>query len=84
MNETTNTRLFEGKSSNGDIHEALENAVMSAKEGLTTDFVEWTLSNISGRYGGYIIARDLTITIKAKPYQSSEDAVDGGELPRGI
>lgn len=62
----TESRKFEGTSSYGDIYEALDNAVAAAKDELLTDLVEWKLNNLSGVYGGFVGAKDLTITIEAK------------------
>ncbi|HEX8396260.1 MAG TPA: hypothetical protein VF644_02360 [Pyrinomonadaceae bacterium] len=78
MEENTTTKQFEGKSNQGDIYEALDNAIEAAKQGLRTTLVEWTLSKVSGVYGGFVPARDLTVFIEARSYQGSGE---GNEQP---
>lgn len=68
--ENNNTDLFEGKSSHGDIYGALENAIGQAKGELSTDLVNWTLHSVSGTYGGFVGAKDLTVSITASQFQS--------------
>ena len=71
MEGNTTTNNFEGKSSRGDLYEALDNAVENAKRELTTDFVEWTLRKVSGAYGGFVNAKDLTVLIEASVSKGS-------------
>ena len=58
--------VFEGKSSNGDIQEALAAAIAAAKSGLTTDLVVWQLDEVSGEDGGFVGVRDVTVKIHAQ------------------
>jgi flavin-binding protein dodecin len=57
---------FTGTSKNGDIQEALANAIGAAKDGLKTDLVRWTLDEISGEDGGFVLVRDITVKINAR------------------
>lgn len=57
-------RHFSGTSTRGDFSEAVGLAVEEAKATLTTDFVAWTFVSISGRYGGFALQTDLTVTIE--------------------
>lgn len=54
-----------GTSQTGDITEALENAVENAKDALRSEFVAWRLDAIEGKYGGFVGAKDLEVTIVA-------------------
>lgn len=64
---------FEGKSKNGDIQEALADAIAAAKTGLITDFVRWRLEQLSGEDGGFIPVRDVIVKIHARGPSESED-----------
>ena len=68
----TDSRKFDGTSSYGDIYEALDNAIAAAKDELMTDLVEWKMNRLSGVYGGFVCAKDLTITIEAKVPEITE------------
>lgn len=57
--------IFEGKSTNGNIEEAIEIAVELAKESLQTDFVIWKLLDVQGKYGGAVLQRHLTVRVSA-------------------
>lgn len=57
--------IFEGKSTNGNIEEAIEIAVELAKESLQTDFIIWKLIDVQGEYGGYLHQTHLTVRISA-------------------
>ena len=58
--------IFEGKSTNGNIEEALEAAIAAAKGGLHTDLVVWQLEQVSGENGGFVGVRDVTVSIHAQ------------------
>ncbi len=57
---------FEGKSTTGNLEEAIINAIAKAKENLKTDFVEWKLETTGGENGGIANANILNVSIKAK------------------
>ena len=59
-------RKFKGTSKNGDIQEALAIAIAAAKDGLKTDLVRWTLEEVSGEDGGFVLVTDVTVTINAR------------------
>ena len=65
MNEVDEDRLFEGFSNSGDFSEALEDAVVKAKEALKSTLVEWRFVAASGSHGGFIQARSLRLVISA-------------------
>lgn len=67
-------RTFEGQSANGDIQEAIENAVELAKSELHTELVEWNLHKIAGQYGGIVGAKYLTVTIEVNDPDPSDAA----------
>ncbi|HLM60405.1 MAG TPA: hypothetical protein VK308_06365 [Pyrinomonadaceae bacterium] len=79
MKENATAQNFEGKSNRGDIYEALENAVDIAKQSLRTDFVEWALITISGGYGGFVGAKDLTVSIEATSSRLSKESDNAGQ-----
>ena len=56
---------FTGSSPNGDFHEALRAAIAAAKEGLSSSYVSWRLTNIFGQNGGVVDQDDLSVTISA-------------------
>jgi len=64
---------FEGTSKNGDVQEALAEAIAAAKDGLRTDFVRWRLEELTGEDGGFVLVRDVTVRIHAKSPSESED-----------
>lgn len=64
---------FEGTSKNGDIQEALAEAIAAAKAGLRTDLVRWRLEELSGEDGGFVLVRDITVRIHAKSPSESEN-----------
>lgn len=66
-------KKFKGISTVGDFNEALSNAIQDAKEKLHTDRVEWEISKISGRNGGYILENILEITVSATLPTLAED-----------
>ena len=45
---------FKGLSQNGDLSEAINNAILKAKEALTTDHILWELEKVGGKNGGFI------------------------------
>ena len=59
-------KSFTGKSANGNIQEALDDAIENAKQGLPSDFVEWKLESINGQDGGIVQIHELTVTISVK------------------
>jgi hypothetical protein len=58
--------IFAGVSNNGNIQEALDNAIAISKETLHTDMIKWSLESISGEDGGFIQIHKLIVTIKAQ------------------
>jgi hypothetical protein len=60
----TKTRTFSGTSKQADLKEALANAILAAKEGIPTDYVEWRLIELSGKDGGYVLLQDLSVLIE--------------------
>ena len=58
-------KQFTGTSESGDFAEAIDLAVAAAKDGLSTDFIKWTLVSVTGEYGGFTLQRHLTVTISA-------------------
>ena len=59
------TQNFTGTSKNGDINEAIANAIQKAKVALQTDIIEWTLNTTKGRNGGFLLIDDLEVEIMA-------------------
>ena len=57
---------FQGTSERGNFEEALQDAIAKAKNGLTTDLINWSLTSVSGVHGGFVIQETLTVTISAK------------------
>jgi hypothetical protein len=66
MSAKTGRDIFEGKSTNGNIEDALEAAIAAAKQGLTTDLVVWQLEKVSGENGGFVGVNDVTVSIHAQ------------------
>ena len=56
---------FSGTSKNDDFQEALRLAIAAAKDGLRTDFVQWTLIRVFDEDGGVVLQNDLTVEIEA-------------------
>lgn len=67
-------QTFEGTSTNGNIQEALDNAIFNAKETLHTDYVVWEMQKISGEDGGFVLVRNLTLTISASVHANAKPA----------
>jgi hypothetical protein len=65
--KNTFMKYFTGKSSNGDIQEALADAIRNAKESLKTDFITWKLETVQGKNGGFIERNDIEVTVGAQP-----------------
>jgi len=63
--------VCEGVSENGDVTEAIEDAVAAAKSKLRSSLVTWRLVEMSGEYGGFVIARHLSVLINARAGQIS-------------
>ncbi len=61
-------REFRGLSKKGDMEEALHNAISAAQGSVRHPdaMVDWTLKRISGRSGGFVGFREVTVTIEAK------------------
>lgn len=59
--------IFSGTSSGGDISEALQNAIQSAKEGLRSSLIHWTIESIGGESGGVVDINNVKVVIKANP-----------------
>lgn len=57
---------FKGTSTSGNIHEAIEIAVLNAKDGLPSSLVHWELIKLTGEYGGIVELTNLTVEIFAK------------------
>lgn len=55
---------FNGTSLRADFHEALTKAIESAKAKIPTDYVEWRLVEASGKEGGFVLVKELTVTIE--------------------
>jgi len=57
--------IFQGTSPNGNLTDAINEAVVNAKEALESDYIEWTMEKIKGKNGGFVLLNEITITIKA-------------------
>lgn len=55
---------FIGTSKNGDFAEALAEAIATAKNQIPTDHVTWKLIEVSGQDGGFVLVRELAVTIE--------------------
>ena len=58
-------KLYLGTSDSGNISEAIEAAILSAKEGIPSSFVRWELVKIQGESGGFIDKNSVTVSIHA-------------------
>jgi len=56
--------VFAGVSHTGDLKEALLNAFHNAMNAKKSDHVEWTLVQVSGKFGGFVPQDELTVTIE--------------------
>lgn len=54
---------FEGQSTNGNLDEAIADAVKNALKELPTDMIIWKLEDMVGRYGGITNEKKLTVRI---------------------
>lgn len=63
----TSENVYVGKSDSGNISDAIEMAILSAKESIPSDFVKWEMVKIQGESGGFIDKNSVTITIYAVP-----------------
>jgi hypothetical protein len=61
------SQQFEGQSENGNFEEALQLAIATAKEALSTDFVNWTLEKVHGENGGFVLVNILKVVISVQP-----------------
>jgi hypothetical protein len=59
------TNTFMGTSRNGDITEALQDAIQLAKDGLKSSLITWRVDEISGKSGGFVEINELTVKIVA-------------------
>lgn len=59
-------QTYTGTSEKGDFHEALQNAIATAKETIPTDLVRWKLEEVRGENGGYILKNDLLVFIQVE------------------
>ena len=57
---------FTGISKNGDLQEAIRDAVRSAKDGLKTSYVIWELESLRGEYGGIVDVEILEVVLLAR------------------
>ena len=77
-----NFRAFKGSSKNGNIHEAIADAISKAKNSFPSDFVEWKLENVSGQNGGFVLQNLIEVEILASPIPSPRayfECVDADE-----
>jgi flavin-binding protein dodecin len=68
MKQTT----FTGTSKTGNFTEALRNAIESAKETLTTDYITWEMEGVSGEDGGFVLVQNLYVKIRVLSTNKSE------------
>lgn len=63
----TDLKTFEGSSNNGNLQEALEDAIGQAQQSTTiADWLtEWTLKSVAGRRGGIAGLNQVAVTIEA-------------------
>jgi hypothetical protein len=61
----TEERLYSGRSESGDLSEALSKAIHAARAALNTNFFTWRLHQISGSVGGFMNAREVSVSIAA-------------------
>jgi hypothetical protein len=54
---------FVGRSSRGNLADALDAAVQAARRGLNSEFFTWKLDNISGSVGGFAGVHDIVVAI---------------------
>jgi hypothetical protein len=59
------TNTFIGASQNGDIAEALQDAIKLAKDGLKSSLITWRVDEISGKSGGFVETNEITVKIIA-------------------
>jgi hypothetical protein len=58
---------YVGISENGDLAQALSEAISTAKEAIPSDYVNWEIVKISGANGGFTLVNVLEVTIAASP-----------------
>ncbi|MBK5273587.1 MAG: hypothetical protein JJE30_00855 [Desulfuromonadales bacterium] len=63
--ELRSETLYSGASLRGDISEALEAAILSAKESIPSSLVKWELVSIQGESGGFVEVNTITVSIRA-------------------
>lgn len=61
---------IKGESTNGNLQEALDNAIEIAKEKLKASYIDWKLETVSGTNGGFVEETKLFVVISAKPHGS--------------
>jgi hypothetical protein len=57
-------KTFTGISNAGQLREAISVAVLNAKSDLRSDYVEWKLVEVTGKYGGFAQVENLTVKIE--------------------
>ncbi len=57
---------FKGISQNGDLSEAINVAIVKAKEALTTDHILWELDKVSGSNGGFIHENIIEVSLNVQ------------------
>ncbi|MCF7966869.1 MAG: hypothetical protein K9L79_15230 [Methylobacter tundripaludum] len=58
-------KVYSGAPDTGNISEAIEAAILSAKESILADFVRWELVSIQGESGGFLDKSSVTVFIRA-------------------
>jgi len=59
------SNIFTATSHSGDFSEALRGAIAEANRQLNTLYFRWSLENVQGTVGGFMNARNITVSIKA-------------------
>lgn len=68
---------YSATSSSGSLSEALSGAIAAATQGENANFFTWRLERVSGTVGGFVGARDVTVTIRAAQPGGKALAPDG-------
>lgn len=64
--------IFTGVSNQGNLQEAIENAISVAKTSIQSDYVEWKIGDVTGKDGGFTLVKELTVTIEVTKPTASE------------
>lgn len=59
-------KIFKGISKNGDLTEAIDDAIAKAKKALMTDHIIWKLETVNGRNGGFVLENIIEVSIDVK------------------